>query len=132
MHLGISTISSLNDHEKVLQAMSFPENLIGLRKAQHLTQQALAEKAGISVLQIKNYEHGRSQPTLESIKKLAAVFAVTADALIFSDDERDIVDDDLRAKLNQIEQLCTKDRETVLSLIDAYIKKARLEQMMHE
>jgi transcriptional regulator with XRE-family HTH domain len=126
------TMADLKPPLGVLLVMSFASNLVTLRKKHHLTQTVLAEKSGISVMQIKNYERNKSQPTLESIKKLAAVFAVTADALIFNADERENLDDGLRQKLSQLQALNDKDRETVLSLIDAYVKKARLEEMMQE
>jgi transcriptional regulator with XRE-family HTH domain len=68
--------------------MSFSERVAQLRKAKGWTQQTLAEQVGVRVLQIRRYENGSSQPTLEVIKKMAVALGVTADELIFENDER--------------------------------------------
>lgn len=45
--------------------MSFPQNLTDLRKKKGFNQQMMAEKLGIHVSQVKRYEKGTSQPTLD-------------------------------------------------------------------
>lgn len=47
--------------------MEFPERLTALRKERGMTQQALADQVGLAVLQIRRYEGGTSQPTLDVI-----------------------------------------------------------------
>ena len=73
--------------------MDFPARLVALRKAQGLTQQALAERAGISLIQVHRYESGSSQPTLDGIRTLARALAVSADTLVFDEAERGAPDD---------------------------------------
>ena len=51
--------------------MDFPARLIQLRHEKALTQQALADAVGIHVNQIRRYEAGQAQPTLEALIKLA-------------------------------------------------------------
>ena len=62
--------------------MSFFARLISLRKQKGLTQQALADAIGLHITQIKRYEAGTSQPSLEAIKKIAGTLRVTTDSLI--------------------------------------------------
>jgi len=46
--------------------MSFPQRVVTLRKQKSWTQQQLAEQVGVRVLQIRRYESGASQPTLDA------------------------------------------------------------------
>ncbi len=68
--------------------MQFPERLTTLRKARGLTQQTLADMAGVAVLQIRRYEGGSSQPTLEVIRRLAFALGISADMWVFDEQER--------------------------------------------
>lgn len=68
--------------------MNFPERLAALRNERGFTQQSLADKVAIHVSQIRRYESGSTQPTLEVIRNLAIALAVSADLLIFDKDER--------------------------------------------
>ena len=65
--------------------MSFPKQLAALRKEKGFTQQILAEQARIHVSQLKRYEKGTSQPTLEVFRKIVLALNVSADMLIFDD-----------------------------------------------
>lgn len=71
-----------------LLMMEFAERLLKLRKEKSLTQQALADLAGLHVVQVRRYETNASQPSLEAIRKLAVALSVSADALLFEKDER--------------------------------------------
>ena len=68
-----------------LLMMEFAERLLKLSKEKSLTQQALA---GLHVVQVRRYETNASQPSLEAIRKLAVALSVSADALLFDEDER--------------------------------------------
>ncbi|WP_250888291.1 helix-turn-helix domain-containing protein [Ralstonia solanacearum] len=48
--------------------MDFPKRLAALRKERGLTQQALADLVGVHLSQLKRYEGGTSQPTLEVLR----------------------------------------------------------------
>lgn len=50
-----------------------------LRKSQRLTQQAVADKVGITRATISNYEIGRRTPHLKDLQKLAAFYNVGLD-----------------------------------------------------
>ncbi|RUB20515.1 XRE family transcriptional regulator, partial [Pseudomonas aeruginosa] len=59
--------------------MSFTERFLQLRKQHGLTQQQMAETVGIHITQVKRYESGEAQPSLEILKKVATAFNVTTD-----------------------------------------------------
>jgi transcriptional regulator with XRE-family HTH domain len=83
-------------HRSGWRNMSFPEQLITLRKARGLSQKALAEKIRIHVTQVQRYENGTGQPTLDVIRRLALALSVSADALVFDESERGPAGDDLK------------------------------------
>lgn len=60
----------------------FIENLKWLRQMNHLTQEQLALKVGVSRESITKWENGKIEPTIESIVKLAKVFEVSVDELL--------------------------------------------------
>lgn len=49
--------------------MSIAANLVRLRKAQAITQTQFADLAGLHVNQVRRYETGAAQPSLEGLKK---------------------------------------------------------------
>lgn len=50
-----------------------------LRKSQRITQQAVADRVGISRATISNYEIGRRTPHLKDLQRLAAFYNVGLD-----------------------------------------------------
>jgi transcriptional regulator with XRE-family HTH domain len=78
-----------------------------LRKRHGLTQQALAERIGIDAVQLRRYEAGTSQPTLDVIRRLATVLCVSADLLLFGTNERG-PDEDLRLQFEAVSRRHTR------------------------
>ena len=62
----------------------FKDNLISLRKMNHLSQEELAEKLGISRQTLSKYETGESVPDIEKCKVIADYFEVSVD-VFFND-----------------------------------------------
>ena len=65
----------------------FSENLIHLRKARRLTQEAVAEKVGVTRQAVAKWEAGDSMPDLETGQKLAQLFDVSLDMLVSFESE---------------------------------------------
>ncbi len=102
--------------------MQFPERLTTLRKARGLTQQALADMAGVAVLQIRRYEGGNSQPTLDVIRRLAIALGVSADMLVFDEQERG-PSEQLRYQFETISLMPQHEQDVIRELLDAMIIK---------
>jgi transcriptional regulator with XRE-family HTH domain len=102
--------------------MSFTDRFLQLRKQHSLTQQQMAEAVGIHITQVKRYEGGDVQPSLEALKKVALAFNVTTDWLIFEDGERE-PKDELKLKFEAITQMDDDERHVVLSVLDSMILK---------
>ena len=100
--------------------MEFPERLIRLRKEQKLTQQALANRVGVHVMQIRRYEAGTTQPTLDVIRRLAVALSVSADALVFDISERG-PDEDLRLQFERISQFESDEKRFIKAVLDGLI-----------
>ena len=102
--------------------MEFPDRLVHLRKHKHLTQQALAEAAGVSATILKRYEAGKAQPTLPVLRRLAIALGVSGDALLFDQNERG-PGDDLRLHFEAVSRMSPEDQQVVRSLLEGMILK---------
>ena len=58
------------------------KRLKALRKAKKMTQGQVADALGLQRSTYTKYETGRSEPTLNTVCKLAALFSVTVDELL--------------------------------------------------
>lgn len=107
---------------KVWYSMTFAERLVTLRKERGLTQKALAEKAGTHLTQVQRYEGGETQPALEALRKLALALNVSADRLVFDEDER-APPDDWRLQFEALAEFSEKEREVAKAVIEGLILK---------
>jgi transcriptional regulator with XRE-family HTH domain len=98
----------------------FPQRLARLRKERSLTQQALAEMVGLGITQMKRYEAGSSQPTLDVIRKLSQVLRVSADELLFGRAERG-PDEDLRLQFEAISRFNDDEKKVVRSVLEGLL-----------
>jgi transcriptional regulator with XRE-family HTH domain len=114
--------------------MPFAEKLAKLRKNKGLTQQELAQRAGIGIAQMRRYEKGKSSPTLEVIKNIALTLAVSTDDLIFDEGEgiipSKIEDKELLEQFEQISTLTPQDKEALKTVIESMIIKSKLQQIV--
>jgi transcriptional regulator with XRE-family HTH domain len=107
---------------KGILAMDFPQRLTFLRKQKKLTQQALSDLIGIHVTQMRRYEAGTSQPTLEILRKLAIALSVSADMLLFDRNERG-PDEDLRLHFEAAARLDPEEKKMLKSLLEGMLLK---------
>jgi transcriptional regulator with XRE-family HTH domain len=112
-----------------LPAANFPARLIQTRRQASMTQQALADAAGVHVNQIKRYEAGAAQPTLEALVGLARALHVSLDQLVFDEGERG-PSDDLRLQFEAVSHMSDEDRRIIKALLDGMIVKHQTKQMV--
>jgi transcriptional regulator with XRE-family HTH domain len=101
-------------------AVNFPEHLAALRKQKGLTQQQLAEKIGVHVVQLRRYEAGSSQPTLDVIRAMALALGISADELLFNKDERG-PDDALKLQFEAVTRFDPESKKVVQQVLDSMI-----------
>jgi len=102
--------------------MSLSARLIQLRRERGWTQPEVADQVGLHVNQVKRYEAGSSQPSLEGLKKLARVFSVSTDWLLFEDAERG-PSEELKLQFEAVSQLPPEERHVARAVLDAMIVK---------
>jgi transcriptional regulator with XRE-family HTH domain len=106
----------------------FPGRLAVLRKDRGLTQQTLAERVGIHVVQLRRYESGASQPTLDVIRHLAVALSVSADLLLFGKDERG-PDADLRFQFEAVSKFDAEDKKAARAVLDGLILRHQAKRL---
>ena len=115
--------------------MIFGENLKKLRKERNWSQDALGEKIGIHGRHIGKYEMGKVMPNADTLIKLANLFKVSIDYLLLDEEgvslTSNINDRMLLKDFETLDKMDTKDREIIKSLIDAYIKKHQLSEILN-
>ena len=105
-----------------LLPMEFVKRLTTLRKQHGLTQQSLADAIDLHVNQIKRYEAGTAQPTLETLVRLAKALHTTLDDLVFGEDQRG-PHDDLRLQFEALSQFDEEERKIAKALLESLILK---------
>jgi len=102
--------------------MALSEHLVEIRKQRGMTQQTLANEAGVHVTQLRRYEAGTAQPTADVLRRLAIALRTSADALLFDEDERG-PDDDLRLQFEAASRLDPAGKEIVKEVVEGIIMK---------
>ncbi len=123
-----------HERKKAVLSPDFPAKLWALRKERGWSQGQLAQKIGADLQRISKYEHGVIWPTMELMVRLAKVFDVSVDFLIRDDKDAavgKIKNRDLLNQLEEINNLPEKDQETVVSFLDAFIKRKKFEELIH-
>lgn len=110
-------------------SMALSTRLAQLRKSRGLTQQRLADLAGVHLTQVQRYESGSAQPTLDAMKKLAIALNTSADWLLFEDDERG-PEDELKLQFEAIRLFDDDEKKTVLEVLEGLILKHQAKQMV--
>lgn len=108
--------------------MGFADRLIQFRKARGLTQQGLADKAEMHVVQIRRYETEASQPSLEAIRKLATALSVSADDLVFEQGERK-PDEELALLFEGVSKLDPDEKKLIRDLIEGVMLKHEVKRI---
>lgn len=115
-------------------AEGFSQRLKQLRKQKNLSQGELAKLVDIHWNHIGRYERGTSRPSADALQKLAAALSVSADYLIDGSTndaaKASFSDRDLLRMFQEAEKLSNEDKEVIKSLLDAFLTKRQLQQLI--
>lgn len=109
--------------------MAFPDRLVALRRKKGLTQQALSDASGVHVSQLRRYEAGKAEPTLEILRRLARGLAVPGDSLLFDPTERGPQEETIRMRLEAIDRLDADDRHVIEQVLDGLLVKSGVRRL---
>ena len=110
-----------------LLSMNFPSRLLSFRKQNGFTQQTLADAVRMHVNQIKKYEAGTAQPTLDSLIKLAKVLHISLDTLVFDESERGPAED-LRLQFEAVSSMSKDDQRVAKEVLESLILRHQAKQ----
>lgn len=113
---------------------TFPERLKSLRKQRGVSQAELAKMIEVHFTQVSRYERGETKPNSEAITKMATALNTTVDYLM-NGTTTDIVestglDREIIDRFKQVQELSIEEKKTVLSLLDAFIAKSKISQII--
>lgn len=104
----------------LIPTMTISIRLIALRRGMKYTQQEMADKVGLHVNQIRRYESGSAQPSLEALKKMAKTLNVSIDSIVFDQNERG-PDDELRLQFEAVSKFTKKEKEVTKTVLESLI-----------
>jgi len=103
-------------------SMGFPERLERLRKERKLGVADLAEAAGVHSTQLRRYEKGESQPTLDVLRKLAIALKVPGDMLLLDEDEIQ-PPEELALQFQAIAKFSPEEKKIIKEVLEGLILK---------
>ena len=130
----IFKLNLLYDFTTMLNKTEFADRLKELRKRKNVSQGELAELIEVHFTQVSRYERGETKPNAQAMTKLAKALDTTVDFLMNGTAD-DVVKDaglekELISRFLEVQDLETEDKRTVLSLMDAYIAKTKIQTLL--
>ena len=105
-------------------------NIRKLRQLKGLTQQELADKLGLSKFNISDYEIGRTEPDIQTLKKFADFFEVSIDYILKNSNSKDIpiepdieMDDFQFALYGEVKDLTDEQKQDLMDMIKIIKRK---------
>ena len=62
--------------------MNFANNLVSIRESQHISRKQFADALGVTTAAVSNWESGKREPNLTTLRAIANYFMVTPDDLL--------------------------------------------------
>lgn len=108
--------------------------LLEARKQKGLSQQQVAEIAGVHFTNVGKYERAEAVPSADVFNRIAKALEVSPDFLlngtIQDKAKNNIQDDELLLLFEKIEKLPEAKKQLVKEFLDAFILKANLQQQL--
>jgi len=108
---------------------SFGKRLTERRKAARLSQKQLAEQFGTAHSTIGKYERDEMKPSIEAAKRLAGLLDTTVAYLLAEPGAELLADAQMMRRLNDIQQLPERQRESLLMTVDHFIKASKVARL---
>lgn len=112
--------------------MSVSNRIKELRSKNNLTQSELAERVGLTYIQIGRYEKGKSSPSADVLQKLADALNTSTDFLMNGSSElveAQLSDKELIKQFKEVELMNEQDKHLVKTFLDAFITKKKIQKL---
>ena len=100
--------------------MAFAERFKKLREERKLGFSELADMVNVHSTQLRRYEKGESQPTLDVLRKLATALNVPGDMLLFDENERKPPEEFI-LQFEALSSLNQEDIQTIKAIIEGLL-----------
>lgn len=122
--------------EKQESALSkqFPKKLKELRGKKGWSQGQLGKIINADLQRISKYERGVMWPTMELMVRIAKAFDVSVDYLIREEKNiavNKIKNLELLHKIEEVNNLPEEDQHTIISFLDAFVKRRKFEKLVN-
>jgi transcriptional regulator with XRE-family HTH domain len=124
--------------EDTSSTVTFGTKLRTLRKRQGWSQDEFGLKVGIHGRHVGKYENDKVLPNADTIIRIARLFQVSIDYLLrdevstVTESHAALHDQRLLRQFEAVEKMNADDQHVIGSLIDAYIKKQRIQGVLTE
>ncbi|TWP31535.1 XRE family transcriptional regulator [Apibacter muscae] len=112
--------------------MSVSTRIKDLRGKNNLTQSELAQRVGLTYIQIGRYEKGKSSPSADVLQKLADALNTSTDFLMNGSSEMvdaQLADKELLKQFKEVEAMNEQDKHLVKTFLDAFITKKKIQKL---
>jgi transcriptional regulator with XRE-family HTH domain len=95
------------------------------RLEKKLSQQQLADMAGIHQKNISKYENNSVVPSATTLKGISDALEVTTDFLLGAESENTIRDKALLSQFKEVDSSSASDKSALMTVISAFIRDAK-------
>ena len=108
--------------------MDFGSVVSELRKQKRISQTDLASHLGIHKNVLGRYERNEVFPSIDIARKIADILDVSLDYLTGKDDVQ--IDKNTSSRILEVSKFEESDRNSIFSVIDAFIAKRKIQSIM--
>jgi len=113
--------------------MHIGEQIKRIRTAKGLSQKEVISAAGLDKAQYSRIENGKTDPYFSTIEKIAKAMGLSLSELFATSDDLQEVqtyDKTVMEKVSLIENLTDKERDTIYTMLDAFLGKKKLKDAL--
>ena len=113
--------------------MDLGEQIKRMRTAKGLSQKEVLNISGLDKAQLSRIENSKTDPSFSTLERIAKALGVSLPELFATTDElKDINSHDksVMEKVNLIESLSDDEKNTIYSMLDAFVGKRKLKEVL--
>ena len=113
--------------------MNVGENIKRIRTAKNLSQKEVTINASLDTAQYSRIENGKTDPSVNTLERIAKAMGITLAELFASTDElKEInsLDKSLMEKVALMESLSDEEKQTIYTMLEAFIGKRKLKDAL--